>query len=201
MRSQDELVRGARVRIYSLQSAAHANRNGSLGVLNQYDPAKARWEVKFERPRGAAAWDPEALALRPDNLEFVSAPANPSGFDWQVHVHPSDSLRGLGPSIFKDPNLFAPAAGHVEQWGMEASPHDMACMMRRMTTQSMYSSFGSSIAKSPEEQWVALRKEAKRAKLAAAASAEGALCDLEIRIELVHGFEKSGAPKMLKPPI
>jgi len=101
----------------------------------------------------------------------------------------------------KDPNSFAPAAGHVEQWGMEASPHEMACMMRRMTAQSIYSSFGNdSIAKSLEQQW-ALHKEAKRAKLAAVACAERALCDLEIQIELVHGLKKSGAPKMLKPPI
>ena len=70
IRWKDELVWSARVRIHSLQSAAHTNRNGSLGVLNQYDPTKARWEVKFERPRGVDACDTEAL--RPDNLTQCS---------------------------------------------------------------------------------------------------------------------------------
>jgi len=204
--SRPKLVKGARVQVHSLQSADHVERNGCYGTLQRYDPEKERWQVKFEE-EGAVF--PAPLSLRPANLEYVSAPAHTflppcaqsAYFAWPAQVHPSDVIVGVSPSIFKDPNSFAPSAnaasGVVLQWGMDAKTDEILFLTRQMNLSACYGRGG--IEKTPEQQWVAVRKEAKRNQLSTSSS-ESALCDLEIRIELVHGFER-GVPKTLMPPI
>ena len=59
------LCRGARVRVHSLQSAAHVACNGCYATLFRYIPQKERWEVKLEQLQTAT------LALKPVNLEVV----------------------------------------------------------------------------------------------------------------------------------
>ena len=69
--------------------------------------------------------------------------------------------------------------------------------MRMMSTQSIYG-FGSD--KLPEEQWIELRKQAKRQRIASNAAVSAASLDMEIRVELIHRFE-AGVPVPLRPPI
>jgi len=193
---------GAKVRVHSLQSAAHAGRNGTCGRLGEFIPESGRWSVQFEGERLPA------LALRPANLEFVAAAPprryGPGGaFEWPARVNPKDDLTGLSPSVFKDPRKFTPvpdSEGVVMRWGLEDSG-GMESMMRHMTTQSMYG-FGND--KTPEEQWIELRKQAKRQQIACNAAVSAASQDMEIRVELINGFEPSpvqGMPIPLSPRI
>ena len=111
------------MRVHSLQSAAHAGRNGTCGRLGEFILDSGRWPVQFEGEHQPS------LALRAANLEFVAAAPvssrryGPGGaFEWPVRVNPQDTLMGLSPSVFKDPRNFTPVAGPegvVERWGLE----------------------------------------------------------------------------------
>ena len=205
------LVSGAKVRVHSLQSAAHAGRNGSFGILGQFILDSERWPVHFETEQGQPS---AVLALRAANLEFVAPPQRrrygPGGaFEWPARVHPNDDLVGLSPTVLKDPHEFTPVPGTegvVERWGLEI-PDQMAMMIRKMQTQSFYdTSFGGGLScKTPEQQWVELRKEAKRRQIKSRAAMLAAMSDvppldMEIRIELFHRFE-AGVHVPLSPPI
>lgn len=82
----------------------------------------------------------------------------------------------------------------------------MEYLMRMMTNESRYDvQFGGTTVsspeqQSPEQQWIAVRKEMKREKLLTSRASRTQPCDMHIRIELVHGFE-DGAPLPLTPPI
>ena len=54
--------------------------------------------------------------------------------------------------------------------------------------------------KPPEQQWVELRKQAKRQQIASNAEVSEASSDMQIRVELIHRFE-AGDPVPLSPPI
>ena len=185
MLPDDRLVSGAKVRVHSLQSAAHAGRNGSFGVLGQFILESERWPVHFETEQGQP---PAVLALRAANLEFVAPPQRrrygPGGaFEWPARVHPNDDLVGLSPTVLKDPHEFTPVPGTegiVERWGLEI-PDQMAMMIRKMQTQSFYdTSFGGGLScKTPEQQWVELRRRQNAVK-----SRAGLRCWLRCRMSL-----------------
>jgi hypothetical protein len=199
------LVRGAKVKVHSLQSEKHAPRNGCFGTLVSFIVESGRWVVDLEcHPRAS-------LALRPANLEFIAAPApryGPGGaFAWPARVAERDTLMGISASIFSDPHTFLPQPGSSgmvgDAWGMTRSLDEMSFMMRRMTTQDLYGNWGSSrIDKTPEQQWVEVRKEVKRKQLATRRedTLKAVPGDFEIRIELVHS-NNNGAPKPMRPPI
>ena len=137
---------------------------------------------------------PEGAEVPSELVNMASEVLNPRGGDTPsiencyVTLHPQDTGAGLRRCFLTDPRTFVPVLDERTQtatmWGLPEEDEGggiPASMMRRMTTQSIYFR-----EKSPEQQFVEVLKDRKRAALAARRDEAAQGLDLIVRVALAE---------------
>ena len=159
---------------------------GSSSDEDEGEPA-GPWEAEQRRLQERMDPYPADVPFPPELAEELAAAG--AGMLWRLELHPEDTGQGLK-RVFKtqNPYTFEPVlhepTGTATMWGLPDEDDEdagMAHMMRRMSTQFLYMG-----RETPEQQFVGVLVERKRAALARGRDEEKESRDLVVRVALAE---------------